>query len=118
MPDRDINSRRIAFAGGLMVAVVLLAVAIVLGLLHAWNLSVRGGSGAPLDAPISGARLEAAPQAERDAYFAGKRRELESYGWMDAKGQLAHIPIEVAMQLIAERASAPLAQPPAARAQR
>jgi len=50
-----------------------------------------------------GPRLEADPRGDRLALEADARRRLESYGWTDRAKGLAHIPIERAMALQAER---------------
>ncbi|MGE5413135.1 MAG: hypothetical protein ACM3NW_03100 [Syntrophomonadaceae bacterium] len=43
-----------------------------------------------------------------------ERERLESYGWMDRSTGAVHIPIERAMELIAERGVGPLPQAPVA----
>lgn len=110
-PDPAIATPRIALSGAVLLATVCVAILAVLGLLVHWHIAVRGGSGAALDAPIAGARLETAPQPDLDRYLAGKRRQLDSYGWVDPARHVAHIPIDAAMKLLVEQASAPGAQP-------
>ena len=47
--------------------------------------------------------LQPAPQPDRAAYFAEKRRLLDSYGWVDRQAGIARIPLDDAMKLLAAR---------------
>jgi hypothetical protein len=88
------------------------ALAIVGGIAFAvagswWLLRVLGPTAntAPPPATIPAPRLQPAPQNERAAYFAEKARHLESYGWVDRKAGIAHIPLDEAMRLMAAQKS-------------
>ena len=48
-------------------------------------------------------RLEQNERTELDGFRYGEEEKLNSYGWVDQKAGVAHIPIERAMQLIAQR---------------
>ena len=48
-------------------------------------------------------RLEDNERTELDGFRYGEEQELNSYGWVDKNAGIAHIPIEQAMQLIAQR---------------
>jgi hypothetical protein len=48
-------------------------------------------------------RLEENERTELDGFRYGEEEELNSYGWVDEKSGVAHIPITQAMQLIAQR---------------
>lgn len=48
-------------------------------------------------------RLEQNERTELDGFRYGEEEKLNSYGWVDEKAGVAHIPIEQAMKLIAER---------------
>jgi hypothetical protein len=48
-------------------------------------------------------RLEENERIEIDGFRYGEEEELNSYGWVDKNAGVAHIPIEQAMQLIAQR---------------
>lgn len=48
------------------------------------------------------APLDMNQEAHRLSYEAGQRKLLESYGWVDRKGGVAHIPIDRAIKLIVE----------------
>ena len=47
--------------------------------------------------------LQPAPQPDRAAYFAEKRRLLGSYGWVDRQAGIARIPLDEALRLQAAR---------------
>lgn len=46
--------------------------------------------------------LQSAPAGELQNYRREKAARLESYGWVDRAGGVVHVPIERAMQLLAE----------------
>ena len=48
-------------------------------------------------------RLEVHPAADLADFEKVSERQLHSYGWVDRKGGLVHIPIEQAMQLLLDR---------------
>jgi hypothetical protein len=48
-------------------------------------------------------RLQIQPQDDLEKLRATENAELNSYGWIDRKGGVVRIPVERAMQLIAER---------------
>jgi hypothetical protein len=48
-------------------------------------------------------RLEENERTELDGFRYGEEERLNSYGWVDQKNGVAHIPIEQAMKLIAQR---------------
>ena len=48
-------------------------------------------------------RLEAHPANDYQAFLKARGKELHSYGWVDRKAGLVRLPIERAMQLMAER---------------
>lgn len=45
---------------------------------------------------------------------AAETRRLDSYGWLDRKAGAVHIPIERAIEIVAQRGVAPLPPPPVA----
>jgi hypothetical protein len=47
-------------------------------------------------------RLQPDPTADLAAYLAASRQRLSSYGWVDRDKGIAHIPIDEAMQRVAE----------------
>lgn len=58
---------------------------------------------APTEPPAP--RLQADPLADLDALHARERAQLEGYAWVDRQAGTVRIPIERAMQLLAERRS-------------
>lgn len=48
-------------------------------------------------------RLEENERTELNGFRYGEEQELNSYGWVDKNAGIAHIPIEQAMQLIAQK---------------
>lgn len=92
--------------------VVAVAALIVVGVLFAagaaWVISSRSGTGLagpnqPPDLHVEGPQLQSAPRVELAAFQREKRARLENYGWIDRDAGRVHIPIERAMQLMAER---------------
>jgi len=59
-------------------------------------------------------RLQVHPVRHWKDFQTSERDRLESYGWMDRASGAVHIPIERAMELIAERGVGPLPQAPMA----
>jgi hypothetical protein len=47
--------------------------------------------------------LQADPVADKERQFAAQQQRLNTYGWVDEKAGTAHIPIERAMELVAQR---------------
>ncbi len=104
---QDIPARGIAWSG----VAYIVAVAVLVGLVTVlaatvWNLGsdsewqniLAGG-------PVSDPPLLTNPSAEFDAYRRHSLKRLNGYGWIDRQRGIAHIPIEHAMRLEAERAA-------------
>jgi hypothetical protein len=110
---RDVSVRPIVLAGvGLLV--VLLATSA-----GAWWLlahyQAREARESPPASPLAGEygrteppvpRLQTDPLADLRALRAEEDARLTSYGWVDRDNDLVHIPIERAVDLLAERAAA------------
>jgi hypothetical protein len=94
-------------SGAIGVAVLIVVGGIVAALAAAWAISILRGnpggtnSAAPLNvaAPVQ----EAMPGQALSAYRAEKDALLRSYGWVDRDAGRARIPIQEAMQVMAER---------------
>lgn len=56
-------------------------------------------------------RLQAVPPLDRIALYRTQRQQLDSYGWVNKQGGIAHIPIERAMALVAAQKTAQPASP-------
>jgi hypothetical protein len=75
--------------------------------------------GAIAEAPQPPApRLQISPQADLGRLNASENSQLGSFGWVDRDQQIARMPIEQAMKLLAERGLSGWPSPPAKPAQR
>jgi len=99
---RDVPAHHVVLALAGLVACVVLAAALVIGLLDIFG-RIRDLPAAVTAAPprslLSEPRLQAAPAVDRQAVEAAARARLEGYGWTDEPHGRARIPIERAMQL-------------------
>jgi hypothetical protein len=95
-------SGRGALRLGLIVLAVLLAV--IWGTYGSWlALFPRGAHPVPPPQAVPPLpRLQVDAPADRRAIQRQQRTQLESYGWVDRRAGIAHIPIERAMHLRAE----------------
>jgi hypothetical protein len=99
MPEpTGLDTRRIGWAAFGIVGGIAFAVLGAALLLHFYGPS---NNAAPLPITAPAPRLQTAPVPERAAYFAEKERRLHSYGWVDARAGIAHIPLDQAMRLTA-----------------
>ncbi len=95
----------------LVAAIILILVAISLltswGVVHLFNTRRNEHRPAAMAARDAGAfpepRLEATPGVALAKDLAAQRVKLESYGWVDQKNGIAHIPIYHAMKLLLQR---------------
>lgn len=99
----DLDLRGLGWGAAIIVggiACTLLAAALVL--------HERGPAANTPPHPFQGPTplLQSAPQPDRAAYFAEKRRLLDSYGWVDRQAGIARIPLDDAMKLMAARGAA------------
>ena len=62
---------------------------------------------------FTGPRLQVAPPMDMDEMEAAENEVLDSYGWIDREAGLVRIPIDRAMELLAER-GLPKSQTPSA----
>ncbi len=112
--DHEIDRRGILHAG------VWLAATIVAGFVVASLIYLGLARGVerddPAPSPIAAARqqplppgpqLQARPERELAAYRKAVRERLGGWGWVDRDAGLAHVPIERAIELVAEEAAAP-----------
>jgi len=94
---------------GLGAALILAGIVFALGL--AWAMidmrqAWPSGANQPVPVPserIRGPVLESAPARDRDAYEQDKRARLNAYGWSDRAQGRVHVPIALAMRLLAQR---------------
>ncbi|HEX8963623.1 MAG TPA: hypothetical protein VF801_11525, partial [Rhodocyclaceae bacterium] len=102
--SRDIDARRVLAVAGALVLAILVAVAGCRELLLAW----QAWDGAAPNAPRTAAAdprhaAESAPQIDRRAYDAEKRRLIGEWQWIDRQAGIARIPVDAAMDALAAR---------------
>lgn len=88
---------------GVLWGAAAIALGIVLAALVAYFLSERWsvpGEGVPSAASPT---LQSAPQQERAQYFAEKQHLLTSWEWIDRQHDVARIPVEEAMRIMAAK---------------
>ena len=98
----------VRFAIGLVIVVVVAAVGL-LGLFKVFARQQRRHD--PPPPPLAreagrlppGPRLQAAPLQDLEQLRAQEEKELTSYGWVDAKAGIVHIPIDEAIKIVAAR---------------
>ncbi len=104
----DISPRRVALVGLALAAVIAATLLVSYGL---FDLFYRGENRArPAPSPLSYApepvpepRLEVAPGEELKALRAEEDAALKTYGWIDQEKGAVRIPIDRAIDLLAER---------------
>jgi hypothetical protein len=105
---RDVNVKAIAvFAAGMVIAAVIIHVALY------WLLSYYRERDAqhrepvtavgPIDEPRAVPRLQVAPPADLAQMRAAEETALGTYGWIDRDKNIVRLPIERAMEIIAEK---------------
>ena len=106
---RDVRFPPVLIAAGLIVAMTLLAVVGMIGLFDvlAEREARRSGPANPLAESVSKLppepRLQARPVLDLEALRAAEAEILDGYSWVDEQAGVARIPIERAMELLAER---------------
>lgn len=99
---RDVSGRGMLLFGAGFVGFLVLSLVTLFLLFGNMPGPVAFGSGVgPIDRSVP--MLEREPRADRAAYEADKRQRLHSFGWVDRKGGIAHIPIEDAIAIVAAR---------------
>lgn len=87
-----------------MIGIVLALTALLYSLFGFRGVTPGAPAPPPLeDAPIPGPRLQAAPREDLQQLLGDQQARLDSYGWVDEEGGIAHIPIEQAMRIVAEQ---------------
>lgn len=102
--EHGIDVRAVLWTGAAIVATLVLAGIGALVVWSAWKgEQAHEAPNAARDFRIAGPQLESAPQADREAFIYNKERLLHSWGWVDPASGTAHIPVEEAMRILAER---------------
>jgi hypothetical protein len=104
---RDINAGAVVCFGGGLAVIFLVIFFSLRGLLGHFNHQYPGGAAAVRDsAPLTlppGPRLQSNPTRDMELFREKENRILTSYGWIDRQEGIVRIPIERAMDIIAQR---------------
>jgi hypothetical protein len=105
---RDADVVSLTMVGGLLFACGALVILGCIGLLHLFELKDKGrqtrvASVTKTTADFPEPRLQATPAVDLAKLRAAEDKELKSYGWIDRPAGVVRIPIERAMELIAQR---------------
>jgi hypothetical protein len=115
--DSDVNAQTIVWLGGGLFGFVLVVLLVVGGLFRyfAARENQRDQDALPMAREDAARSVEErvknipAPRLERIEHASGAERRaadaqrLTQYGWVDEKGRVVHVPIDVAMKLILEK---------------
>lgn len=100
--SQEPNLRGLSVAALVLIAAIIIAVATSLGLMHLF-----GGFSQPRTRAEHSAmpepHLQPHPLADRATYEARQRATLTQYAWVDRGAGIVRIPIDRAMQILAER---------------
>lgn len=100
--SQEPNLRGLLVAGAIVSAAIALAIGIGL-----WLVSLFGGFERPLARaehnPMPEPHLQPHPLSDRQHYDEQQRAKLSAYEWVDRKAGIVRIPIERALQVIAQQ---------------
>jgi hypothetical protein len=120
-PEAHYETRDASTRGLVMFGIGLFATLVVVAALTAWLFGyfAKSQSLGPPASPFENVRvlppqprLQVNPRQDLLRLRENEKAELDSYGWVDQKNGIAHIPIDRAMDLIAQR-GLPARQPKA-----
>jgi hypothetical protein len=105
---RDADVVSITMVGGLLLVSGVIVILTCMGLMHLFSLKNKNREARVPAAATSGAsfpepRLEVTPAIDLKKNRAAEEQELNSYGWIDRSAGVVRIPIDRAMELIAQR---------------
>jgi hypothetical protein len=118
--DREIQVRTFAWFGVALVAMTLVALFAMSVMFN--YLNRRAQSLDPDPSPLQEANerrppptpnLQVRPEVDLATLRAKETARLHGYGWVDQSQGIAHIPIERAIEIVAQRANAPVDVAPA-----
>jgi protein SCO1/2 len=103
-----LNRRTLLLAGGALVLLVAAIHLLAAGIYGVYNLiydipAVQQPAASPTPVPTSHPGLQVAPQNDLQALQSTERSHLSGYIWLDRESGVVRIPIDRAMQLVAER---------------
>lgn len=108
--DLEINTRAIVTFGVWLVIGVVIVLGLMLWLQSHFETQARRQDMPP--SPVADhtgrrlppePRLQVTPELDLRAYRAEEERRVASWGWVDEKAGIAHIPVERAMEIVASR---------------
>ena len=104
---RDANIRSLLIFAAVLTGVIILTMWGMARVFHYFGATQSLG---PPASPFAEARtlppqprLQVEPRIDLEKLRAGEDSALESYGWVDQKSGVVHIPIERAMDIVAEK---------------
>jgi hypothetical protein len=104
----DVNIKAVIGTAIAILAAVAFAGTIAWFTWKHWSLAVSSdGPNSPFDFSVAQPVLASAPQTEKTEYFREKERLLNSYQWVDRQAGMARIPVEQAMQIMAQHGTKP-----------
>lgn len=104
--DREIQYHQLIWMGVSLLVVAIISGVLVFFLLQSfvsWRTKGAEAPVVPAPAAAGGPQLLARPERELDQVRTGEKERLSSYGWVDQASGVAHIPIERAIDIVAER---------------
>jgi len=111
--DREIQYRQLVWMGVVLLVTALISGVLVFFLLKGFIHSEDTKEGAvaqPIGAgptEMSAPKLLARPAAELQRVHETEAEQLDSYGWVDPQGGIAHIPIARAIEIAAAKGAVP-----------
>jgi hypothetical protein len=100
--SQEPDLRGVLVAGAIVSAFIVIAVGVCL-----WLVALFGGSARPLARaehnPMPQPHLQPHPLADRQRYEAQERAKLSGYAWVDRSSGIVRIPIDRAMQILAQQ---------------
>jgi hypothetical protein len=115
--DREIQFHQLVWMGVGLLVIALISAVLVFFMLRGF-VSWRAATAGPpsLVAPpgeSSAPKLLARPERDLAEVRAAEKEQLESYGWVNQAGGVAHIPIERAIDIVAAKGLPPATAPAA-----
>lgn len=94
--DPGLDARRATYVGGGLAVVIVLVALMSYAIWHAF-----GQPHAAVPTEDGPSRLQPAPQPARERYQLEKQRLIDSYAWVDREHNIARIPVDEAMRMLA-----------------
>ena len=105
---KDVQGKPLAVYFGILAAVTVASAIVALVAWNSWSARPNSGSIALLPVAEERAlpelpRLQPQPQLDIKALHAAEREKLHTYAWIDKQAQIVQIPIERAIDIVAEK---------------